>query len=77
MWKLAFLLTLLAVGAEAAGLPAATLAAADAVISIPVGESEASEPDDVASLNVSVATAIVLAELRPDRPSGESDSLNR
>ncbi len=67
----------IAVGAEAAGLPAATLAAADAVISIPVGESEASEPDDVASLNVSVATAIVLAELRADRPSGESDSLNR
>lgn len=58
------------VGAEGSGLRAATLAAADEVVSIPLAERVERDPDDVASLNVAVAAALVLEELRPDRPTG-------
>lgn len=66
------------VGGEAAGVSSGTLEAVDAVVSIPIaGDLADAAPDDIASLNVAVATALVVEELRPDRPDPESARFSR
>lgn len=66
----------IAVGAEGEGLHEETLDAADAIVSIPLAAHRDRDPDDLASLNVAVATALVVEELRPDRPVREERSVS-
>ncbi|MHC4832694.1 MAG: TrmH family RNA methyltransferase [Planctomycetota bacterium] len=66
----------IAVGGEAAGLAEETLAAADHIVHIPFADRPVGgDPDDVPSLNVAVAAALVVEETRPDRPG--TDPLSR
>jgi len=68
----------IAVGGEAAGLAEATLAAADHIVHVPFADHPVGgDPEDIPSLNVAVAAALVVEELRPDRPVSGGTPLTR